>query len=112
MAKRQDCLAELMQNNGIDLWYPVLVNKNIFSESKFHTELNRVYKLLGGILEHYPTGFGDFDIITENYFIELDEENHFNRYRKFTIQSEIYQQYRYFSVANYVTYFSQASLCI
>jgi len=104
MAKRQNRLAAVMQNNGIDLWHPVLVDRNIFPESKFHHEINHIYKSLDGILEVYPLGLGDFDIVTDNYFVELDEENHFNSYRKITLQSEIYQEYKYFSVADYMTY--------
>lgn len=104
MAKRQNNLAALMKSNGIELFYPVLIEKDFFFARKFDKEINHVYKSLGGILKDYPTGFGDFDIITENYFVELDEENHFNRYRKITLQSEIYKQYKYFSVADYIIY--------
>ncbi|MBK7442545.1 MAG: hypothetical protein IPI65_13585 [Bacteroidetes bacterium] len=104
MGKRQNILASLLNNNGINLYYPIIIDRGIFSQSQFHQEMKNVYHSLGGILEEYPIHFGDFDMIGENFFVELDEENHFNRYRKTTLQSSVYNNYEYFHVIDYNKY--------
>lgn len=39
-----------------------------------------------------PTNVGRYDIKLDDFVIELDEENHFNRYRRETLNSSLYQQ--------------------
>lgn len=53
-------------------------------------EVERVYKNLGGVLKEVPLRFGNWDIILKDFIIELDEEQHFNRYRAMTLDSFIY----------------------
>ena len=67
-------------------------------------ELTRVYRSLGGCLENAPLRFGPCDIVTPNFIIELDEEQHFNRYRKLTLQSVIYDNYPWFDTNLYNSY--------
>jgi hypothetical protein len=69
-----------------------------------YSELMRVYKVLGGILVTPPVNFGPWDIVTENFIIELDEEQHFNRYRKQTLTSSLYQKWPWFNVKQYTTF--------
>lgn len=64
--------------------------KNEFYNSKFDEDLKSLYRNLGGILDKYPTGFKGYDVRLKDKVIELDEEQHFNRYRLTTINSPIY----------------------
>lgn len=66
-------------------------------------EIIKIYKKLGG-KNIYPTSFRRFDIKRQNFFIELDEERHFNRYRLLTLNSSIYKNYKYFNLSNYKNY--------
>lgn len=64
-----------------------------FEESGYHDEIMRIYeKVLGGEQDNYPTGFKGFDIQLSEAIVELDEEQHFNRYRKRTLESTFYPQ--------------------
>ena len=65
-------------------------NHEDFYVSKYSSEIDRIYSNLGGILFQYPTNYKGYDIILKNFIVELDEERHFNRYRKITLQSEFY----------------------
>lgn len=73
MGKRQNVLANILHQNNVTLCPPVIVNKEIFYSSEFDKEIKSVYKSLGGLLNEYPVNFGNFDIVTSNCFIELDE---------------------------------------
>ncbi len=68
------------------------------------SELIKVYNALGGCLKDVPVRFGSWDIITDNFIIELDEEQHFNRYRKATLESPLYDNYKWFDVETYKSY--------
>jgi len=63
-------------------------------------EIERVYRLLDGILELCPVRPGKWDIELERVGVELDEEQHFNRYRNITLQSPLYMESR-FPLAEY-----------
>lgn len=67
-------------------------------------EILRVYRLLGGILDTPPLRFGPCDIVTKNFVVELDEEQHFNRYRKLTLGSVIYSDTKWFDHVRYKAY--------
>lgn len=67
-------------------------------------EIMRVYRLLGGIQEYPPARFGACDIITRNFVVELDEEQHFNRYRKLTLGSVVYLDTKCFDPGRYKKY--------
>jgi len=74
--------------------------------SKYSDIIFQMYKELNGQLDLPPTRFGQWDISTHNFIIELDEERHFNRYRLKTLDSAIYNSWKYFSVADYKSYCS------
>lgn len=75
--------------------------------------LKEVYYSLGGCLKDIPFKFGSWDIVTTNFIIELDEEQHFNRYRSVTLQSSIYDHYKWFDVKSYIGYCqSQENNCL
>ena len=67
-------------------------------------ELKSVYKALGGLLDEVPVRFGAWDIVTPDFIIELDEEQHFNRYRMQTLDASLYHDYRWFDVSKYKAY--------
>lgn len=66
-------------------------------------EIMDIYKKLGGIQESFPINYS-WDIKYPDFIIELDEELHFNRYRLITLNSSIYDGYRYFSTDKYKEY--------
>ena len=69
-------------------------------------EMTKIYKSLGGILSTPPSRFGSWDIVAKDFILELDEEQHFNRYRAKTLQSSIYVKNSGFSVARYAKFCS------
>lgn len=100
MAKKQDYLHKICT-----LHYGEEVHSRL-SESElrysdYFSEIMRVYRQLGGILFNAPTRVGKYDIDTPNFMIELDEENHFNRYRLCTLESSIYTDNCNLDVENY-----------
>jgi len=66
--------------------------------------LNEVYNSLGGKQDVPPLNFGRWDIVTKDFIIELDEEQHFNRYRKKTLDSSLYDNHPWFDIENYKKY--------
>ena len=72
--------------------------------SEFYSEVESMYKELGGILGEPPLTFGSWDISTPEFILELDEENHFNRYRLQTLNSSIYQMINGFRLDEYMRF--------
>ena len=72
--------------------------------SEFYSEVENMYKELGGILGEPPLTFGSWDISTPEFILELDEENHFNRYRLQTLNSNIYQMINGFRLDEYMRF--------
>jgi len=60
--------------------------------SGFKTEVERVYRGLGGVLPSLPLNLRSGDIEFDGVAIELDECLHFNRYRSMTLTSAIYAE--------------------
>ena len=60
------------------------------AESPYGSEVLRVYQQLGGIQKDIPLRLLKWDIELEDVAVELDEDLHFNRYRRVTLQSSIY----------------------
>lgn len=52
--------------------------------------IDRVYRALGGLLCDFPARPGNWDAEWLDCAVELDEERHFNRYRRLTLESELY----------------------
>lgn len=69
--------------------------------SGYYEAVVNVYRILGGVLSMPPIRVGKYDIDTANFIIELDEENHFNRYRLSTLNSPIYANNPNIDVAQY-----------
>jgi hypothetical protein len=105
MASRQKRLAKVLFENQFGVYYPFMIDKGtLINNNPYHELITNVYKSLGGIQNMYPLNFGDFDISIENCFIELDEEHHFNRYRRLTLDAPIYKNLKYFPVELYNDY--------
>jgi hypothetical protein len=110
MAERQNAFVKKLMDNGIKVYYPVLIDRSLFDNSPYNILINEVYKNLGGVLSTYPIDFGNFDIILEDAFIEIDEENHFNRYRKLTLQTSLYPDHKYFPVSSFISFCEEYEL--
>lgn len=107
MGERQTLLKSLAE----DMYGRSLIKspKLSFSEIEYvglMNEVERVYSVMGGTSEQVPLNYGSWDISLKDFFIELDEERHFNRYRLATLASPIYANYPNFSVSNYREYCS------
>lgn len=72
--------------------------------SKYEKDIISVYKNLGGVTDKLIFRLGGYDIQTDKFIIELDEELHFNRYRKITLQSQLYNELKKFPLENYKKY--------
>lgn len=77
------------------------MRKDELFESEYYADALKIYKNLGGVLPEIPVKAGSYDIDTREFIIELDEENHFNRYRLATLDSVIYQENKNLDVAKY-----------
>lgn len=70
-----------------------------------YSDITEMYRSLGGKLETVPLNIGSYDIDLKDFIIELDEENHFNRYRSETLRSPLYDNdWKNFNVADYKQY--------
>lgn len=65
-------------------------SKAEYYNSKFNSEIENIYRKLGGTLSYFPTSFRGYDIQCRKFIVELDEERHFNRYRLITLHSDFY----------------------
>ena len=70
--------------------YPNFIDMEYLIKNKLFNEVTRIYRKLGGILDKAPLSFGKWDICLNNFIVELDEEQHFNRYRAISLQSYLY----------------------
>lgn len=75
--------------------------------SKYYCEILAVYKNLGGILKDVPCNLKKGDIELPKMIVELDEEQHFNRYREVTLESPIYDKLKRFPISEYRSYCEQ-----
>lgn len=76
----------------------------VFREANFHSVIADMYRALGGKQDEAPLNIGKYDIDLEDFIIEFDEENHFNRYRLKTLSSPIYKDWKNFKVTDYQQY--------
>lgn len=100
MAKRQEYLKRIcIEHYGVGM-HRRMREDELF-ESEYYADALKIYKKLGGVLPEIPVNAGAYDIDTREFIIELDEENHFNRYRLATLDSVIYQENKNLDVAKY-----------
>lgn len=111
MGRRQEILTDIIGKK-----YPVgRFYRNpgpiAFNNSIYHKEIEEMYLLLGGIQKYYPTGYKGYDLQSENFIIELDEERHFNRYRLLTLKSNFYSNHESFIVDDYIDFCTKYENC-
>jgi hypothetical protein len=105
MGARQDQLTTLLLNKG---YKPVTIATDLDAlQQAYGEEINRIYRELGGILPDAPVKFGKFDFACDEMIVELDEEQHFNRYRAITLQSPIYKNVQHWDVQAYKKWCSE-----
>lgn len=105
MGQRQDNLSWILTNAG----YPALeIRPRLRREDIEATDLGRevhsVYKQLKGELDDFPDNVGRWDLCVGAVAIELDEAQHFNRYRLRTLESSVYSKLSKFPLAAYRSY--------
>lgn len=105
MNRRQEILSGILNNHFepgsnpgnsislIDLKKAGLVN-----------EVSRIWKKLGGQGEDHPLEFGGWDLLFAGLIVELDEEQHFNRYRNTTLGSFLYHIFNGCDITDYTKY--------
>ena len=106
MGERQKYLEEIINS------YISEMNKNKYKKlsirdiinSKYENDILAVYKELGGVTDNFAFRIDGYDVQADKFVIELDEELHFNRYRKITLQSELYNEPKKFPLENYKKY--------
>jgi hypothetical protein len=81
--------AEILKSKGLDAYI----------DSCFHD--------LGGLLELPPITSVPLDFVNEDLIIELDEEQHFNRYRAITLRNEFYSSFSFPWRNRYMNYCHQ-----
>ncbi len=92
MGERQEILRNSLILAGLHVeagWKPAIAGSSIASE--YWPEIERTYSELGGILAVAPLGVGKYDMVVDGHPTELDEEQHFNRYRLVTLGSRFYK---------------------
>jgi hypothetical protein len=102
MKQRQEILSSILTSKyGKGATYPNSINQVDLIKAGLVNEVNRIYFKLGGILGESPLSFGKWDICLGEFIVELNEEQHFNRYRAITLSSYIYHLERGFDVFDY-----------
>lgn len=90
MGARQDLLAHILQIDGSRTAsrpsYEDFVRRGV------DDGVLRVYRALGGQHDFPRIAPGKWDLVANDYVIELDEERHFNRYRAATLESPLYDR--------------------
>ncbi|MEO9020597.1 MAG: hypothetical protein ABI237_04130 [Ginsengibacter sp.] len=91
MGKRENNL-KIYLNGGNKHTKPLnLPNLADYKASDYYAEIFSIYQELGGIQNEIPFFISKLDYFSNGKIIELDEENHFNRYREITLQASIYE---------------------
>jgi hypothetical protein len=105
MRQRQEILTKLLTDKfGIGTHCPSSIDSALLIKAGIMNEVLRTYRKLGGILPVPPLSFGKWDICLDGFIVELDEEQHFNRYRAITLGSYIYHMDKGFDVFEYGNY--------
>jgi hypothetical protein len=93
LGQRQDNLLRILANAG----YPVLelrprLRGKDIEATDLGSEVQSVYEQLDGELDDFPDNVGRWDLWVGAVAIELDEAQHFNRYRLKPLESSIYSK--------------------
>lgn len=99
--KKENILKQIVLQEYGEKKHSKLTKSQLSLSPELYSEVKSMYKELGGTQEDPPLTFGPWDISTPKFIIELDEENHFNRYRYKTLNSAIYQEIKGFRLDEY-----------
>ncbi len=99
--KRQAILSKAL--GGLDSSHRKLTYRDLCA-SEYYDEILNVYRRLGGILPVVPCNLKKGDIVLPDIIVELDEEQHFNRYRLVTLESPLYNELEKFPLDKYRSY--------
>lgn len=99
--KRQATLSKAL--GGLDSSHRKLSYRDLRA-SEYYDEILNVYRRLGGILPVVPCNLKKGDIVLPDIIVELDEEQHFNRYRLLTLESPLYNELKRFPLDEYKSY--------
>ena len=102
--KKENILKQIVLQEYGEKKHSKLTKNQFLLSSELYFEVERMYKELGGTQEEPPLKFGAWDISTPKFIMELDEENHFNRYRLQTLNSNIYQMINGFRLDEYMRF--------
>jgi hypothetical protein len=108
MGLRQTAFAELLVDAGVARSETVLLVPTLESiaAAKLGGLVTETYRRLGGVNPTPRVRPGQWDVATEKGAWELDEEQHFNRFRLVTLRSAIYRRVAGFDHASYRVYCS------
>lgn len=108
MGQKQHRLCELLGRVGAvsDHTLPFPRVEDV-AESSLTGEIDRVYRLLGGVLTAIPLNLHSWDLEFDGMAVELDEDLHFNRYRGITLSSVSYLRLPCFPLSTYRQYCSE-----
>jgi len=106
MGKRQEILINLLKTQSSKVNCAVISKPTVidFKKSKCYNELLKIYRSLGGGQPEIPFNIGAYDCTIDGTIVELDEENHFNRYRLLTLQSDNYSSNSILVKDNYLSF--------
>ena len=105
--KKENILKQVVLQEYGEKKHSKLTKSQLSLSPELYSEVKSMYKELGGTQEEPPLTFGPWDISTPEFIIELDEENHFNRYRSHTLNSNIYQSIKGFPLEAYKQFCKQ-----
>ena len=105
--KKENILKQVVLQEYGEKKHSKLTKSQLSLSPELYSEVKSMYKELGGTQEEPPLTFGPWDISTPEFIIELDEENHFNRYRFQTLNSNIYQSIKGFPLEAYKQFCKQ-----
>ncbi len=105
--KKENILKQVVLQEYGEKKHSKLTKSQLSLSPELYSEVKSMYKELGGTQEDPPLTFGPWDISTPEFIIELDEENHFNRYRLQTLNSNIYQSIKGFPLEAYKQFCKQ-----
>lgn len=103
MGRREDHLRAIIQSEYTLVEPAETPGEELFrvlEQSPYNSVIIEMYgdKGLEGVLSDYPRRPGNWDIsIQKGFRIELDEGQHFNRYREITLNSRVYEKEKIFS---------------
>jgi hypothetical protein len=106
MGKRQDNVLKYLSCD-FDFSPVKLPTLKEYKASPYYQEIFEIYKELGGMLDEIPFGGLSeryIDFFINGRILELDEENHFNRYRLVTLAASIYANNQSFDTDKYIKY--------